>query len=53
MSAPRKSMDSDLSYIPITPETLSMKKGDLMAAYDLLPELAVKAYDLIHQDQTE
>ena len=53
MSAPRKSMDSDLSYIPITPETLSMKKGNLMAAYDLLPELAVKAYDLIHQDQTE
>lgn len=50
-SAPRKYADSDLTYIPITPETLSMKNGDLMIVYDLLPELAVKAYDLMHQDQ--
>lgn len=45
--APKKSEDSDLSYIPVNKKTLKMKKGDLMNIYDLLPEIAVKAYDLI------
>lgn len=46
--APAKTGDSDLTYIPLTPKTLAMKNGDLMIAYDLVPELAVKAWDLIH-----
>lgn len=46
--APRKSEDSDLTYIPVTEETLAMKNGDLMVAYDLLPQIAVRAYELIH-----
>ncbi|MDO4617084.1 MAG: hypothetical protein Q4B03_06465 [Lachnospiraceae bacterium] len=46
-NAPKKSEDSDLSYIPVDKRTLAMKKGDLMNVYDLLPEIAVKAYDLI------
>ncbi|MCQ2511361.1 MAG: hypothetical protein MJ116_12975 [Lachnospiraceae bacterium] len=46
-NAPKKSEDSDLSYIPVNKKTLSMKNGDLMIAYDLLPEIALKAYDLI------
>lgn len=49
--APRKSEDSDLTYIPVTERTLAMKNGDLMVAYDLLPQVAVKAYDLIHEDE--
>lgn len=46
-NAPKKSEDSDLSYIPVNQKTLSMKNGDLMIVYDLLPEIALKAYDLI------
>ncbi|MDO4489994.1 MAG: hypothetical protein Q4B85_02820 [Lachnospiraceae bacterium] len=47
--APKKSEDSDLTYIPVNKKTLSMKNGDLMICYDLLPEIAVKAYDLIRE----
>lgn len=47
-AAPKKDGDNDLTYIPITDKTLSMKNGDLMIAYDLLPEIAVKAHDLLH-----
>lgn len=46
-NAPKKSEDSDLTYIPVNKKTLSMKNGDLMIAFDLLPEIALKAYDLI------
>lgn len=46
--APKKSEDSDLSYIPINKKTFKMKNGDLMNMYDLLPEIAIKAYDMIH-----
>ena len=47
--APKKSDDSDLTYIPVTSKTLSMKDGDIMIHYDLLPEIAVKAYEQIHK----
>ncbi len=49
--APKKSEDSDLSYIPVNKKTLAMKNGDLMIMYDLLPEIAVKAYDLIRSGE--
>ncbi|BAL00500.1 hypothetical protein OBV_33010 [Oscillibacter valericigenes Sjm18-20] len=47
-SNPKKAMDSDLTYIPVDEKTLAMKNGDLMIAYKLLPEIAIKAYNLIH-----
>ncbi len=49
-NAPKKAEDSDLSYIPVDQKTLRMKKGDLMNVFDLLPEIAVKAYDLIRSE---
>lgn len=49
--APKKSEDSDLTYIPVTSKTLSMKNGDLMIHYGLLPEIAIKAYELIHKEK--
>ncbi len=48
--APKKYKNNDVTYIPITSRTLSMKNGDLMVMYKLLPEIAVKAYDLIHSE---
>lgn len=47
-STPKKTEDSDLTYIPVDEKTLAMKNGDLMIAYNLLPEIAIKAYGLIH-----
>lgn len=47
--ADHKQGDHDLTYIPVTQDTLSMKNGDLMVAYDLLPEIAVQAWDMMHR----
>ena len=47
--ADRKRGDHDLSYIPITADTRKLKNGDLMVCYDLLPEIALKAWDILHQ----
>lgn len=47
-TAPIKSGDSDLTYIPIDRKTLAMKDGDLMMFYHLLPQIAAQAYGLIH-----
>lgn len=52
-SAPKKAEDSDLTYIPIDEKTLAMKNGDLMIAYRLLPEIAVKAYGLIREKSAD
>jgi len=46
--ADHKCGDHDLSYIPITPETLMQKNGDLMVNYDLLPDTAVQAWNILH-----
>lgn len=46
--ADHKCGDHDLSYIPITPETLMQKNGDLMICYDLLPDTAVQAWNILH-----
>ncbi len=48
-AAPKKSEDSDLTYIPVNNKTLSLKNGDLMILYGLLPEVAVKAHQMIHE----
>ena len=47
--APAKEGDNDLTYIPIDPETLSRKNGDLMVLYDLLPDIAVQAHKKLHE----
>ena len=47
--ADHKRGDHDLTYIPITQDTLKMKNGDLMVIYGLLPEIAVQAWNVIHQ----
>lgn len=46
--APKKYDINDITYIPIQEQTLSRKNGDLMILYDLLPEIAVQAYNRIH-----
>lgn len=48
-SAPKKDGENDLTYIPVNERTLAMKNGDLMIEYELLPEIAVKAYGLLHE----
>ncbi|WMJ84671.1 hypothetical protein ACS3UN_05970 [Oscillospiraceae bacterium LTW-04] len=49
-NAPKKSADADLTYIPINEKTLAAKNGDLMILYDLLPEIAVQAHRILHQN---
>ena len=49
--APKKSGDEDLTYIPVTERTLSMKNGDLMIEYKLLPEIAKQAYEMLHKSE--
>ena len=46
--APKKYDINDITYIPIDERTLARKNGDLMLLYDLLPEIAVQAYNRIH-----
>lgn len=46
--APRKDGENDLTYIPVTEETLARKNGDLMILYDLVPEIAVEAHKRLH-----
>lgn len=48
--APHKSIDSDISYIPVNSKTLNMKKGDFMIMYDLIPEIVEKAWSVINAD---
>lgn len=48
--APKKRGDSNLTYIPLTGETLRRKNGDLMLLYDLLPAIAVEAYKRLHAE---
>jgi len=49
-TAPKKSLDSDISYIPADKETVNMKKGDFMVMYDLIPEIVEKAWSVINAD---
>lgn len=46
--APKKFNENDLSYIPIINKTLGLKNGDLMVLYNLLPQIAVQAFEKIH-----
>lgn len=48
--APKKDKDIDLTYIPVDAKSMDRKNGDLMILYDLLPRIAVQAYERIHQE---
>ncbi len=50
---PKKYKDNDLSYIPINKKTLALKNGDLMVFYKLLPQIAVQAYNLMHDKSND
>lgn len=47
-TAPKKAGDNDLTYIPVNPETLKLKNGDLGIVYNLLPAVAKQAWDRLH-----
>ena len=49
--APKKNDVNDITYIPVDETTLARKNGDLMILYDLLPEIAVQAYEKIHAEK--
>ena len=49
--APAKDGDTDLTYIPVNDETLRRKNGDLMILYHLLPEIAVQAHKILHENE--
>lgn len=49
--APKKNDINDITYIPVDETTLARKNGDLMILYDLLPEIAVQAYEKIHAEK--
>ncbi len=51
-AAPRKDGENDLTYIPVDKKTLAMKNGDLMIAYELLPAVAKKAWELLHSTES-
>lgn len=51
-SAPKKAGDSDLTYIPVNEKTLTMKNGDLMIVHRLLPEIAIRACNMMHEKST-
>ena len=48
-AAPKKEGDNDLTYIPVTDKVLTMKNGDLMIEYHLLPAIAVQAWERLHE----
>lgn len=50
-SAPKKNGDNDITYVPVDKKTKAMKNGDLMVEYQLLPQIALQAYDLIRQNK--
>ena len=50
-AAPKKEDVNDLTYIPVNEKTLQRKNGDLMILYHLLPEIAVQAHKILHENE--
>ena len=48
-TVPKKEGGNDLTYIPVTEKVLAMKNGDLMIKYELLPAIAVQAWERLHE----
>lgn len=51
--APKKEDMNDLTWIPVNEKTLARKNGDLMVLYRLLPEIAVEAWEKLHEGDEE
>ena len=51
--APKKEDVNDLTWIPVNEKTLTRKNGDLMVLYRLLPEIAVEAWNKLHEGDEE
>ena len=51
--APKKEDINDLTYIPVNEKTLRRKNGDLMVLYHLLPDIAVAAWNKLHNKGDE
>ena len=51
--APKKEDVNDLTWIPVNEKTLARKNGDLMVLYRLLPEIAVEAWNKLHEGDEE
>ena len=51
--APKKEGQNDLTYIPVNEKTLARKNGDLMILYQLLPEIAVEAWNRLHKEEKD
>ena len=51
--APKKDGINDLTYIPVNEKSLARKNGDLMILYHLLPEIAVRAWNILHNKGEE
>lgn len=49
---PKKAGENNITYIPINPQTMKRKNGDLMVLYNLLPENAVEIHKQLHRDFT-
>ncbi|MBQ9562506.1 MAG: hypothetical protein IJU99_03550 [Lachnospiraceae bacterium] len=49
---PKKAGENNITYIPINPQTMRRKNGDLMILYNLLPENAVEIHRILHRDFT-
>ena len=52
-AAPKKAGENDLTYIPVDSRTIEMKNGDLAIVYNLLPAVAIKAHQLIHETEPQ
>ena len=50
---PKKRGEEDLTYIPVNEETRAYPNGDLMIAFDLLPDIALQAYDRLHPEEAK
>lgn len=49
-NAPKKYNDNDITYIPVSKETLNLSVNELSERYNLLPSIAAKAHELMKRD---
>lgn len=49
--APKKFGDNDITYIPVSKDTLNMTPSLLAENYDLLPSISVKAHEIMHEGE--
>ncbi|MBQ3447968.1 MAG: hypothetical protein IJG37_10035 [Synergistaceae bacterium] len=52
-NAPKKYNDNDITYIPVSKDTLRMTPSELADKYGLLPPISSKAHELMHNGGTK